>query len=224
MSKTSTNPEAMASIRSDHNLYYLILLKMLAIKLNKPGEPATRKLIRFLPFRDSSLARIFLRETELARLYFQSSPPLVFFSKPQKKYKSGDKTIFDVPESKAWDVYHVRHLEKSAGLNDKRESDYTFHALLTRDQGLIQLMDLCPLRAVAVFKDQTPIVPVPQASLQTYLSPVEAEELFSVEANQSRLERRAEVRENIKALTLEVERELAQVAEVEPRTNQEINQ
>jgi hypothetical protein len=69
---------------------------------------------------------------------FESSSMLTFFGRPQPGYKSDDKTIFDVLENMAWDLYHVRQMEWITTFNDQLESDYTFHALLTRDQGLIQ--------------------------------------------------------------------------------------
>jgi hypothetical protein len=99
----------------------------------------------FVEFYHATLSSMAAREIAVAKAYFHQGQGLRFFHRIQKK--KGD--ILDSLRNMAWDMWHVRQLEQSFAQNPPDSARYFFPALLTFDQGLIEIIDLYRLKACA---------------------------------------------------------------------------
>ena len=139
------NEIALAELNFSQQLMYCLLLKMAAIQLQAPQVSIENKIWEFLEFCDKALATIFMRETVIAQAFFTRGQKLEFFAKIQKN-KSDLLSILD---GMAWDLWHVRQLEKFMTLRPLAQARYFFPAFLTFDKRLIEVIDLYPLKALA---------------------------------------------------------------------------
>jgi hypothetical protein len=132
------------AVRHRHRVLYVELLAMVAMQLRHKNLSVERRFDKFLSFCDSELATMPLRELLLARAYFERSQSMRFFHKIQIN-------ALDVPSNlrnMAWDLNHVRQLEQNGCVSPRAHTRYFFSALLTFDKGLIEFMDLAPLKAL----------------------------------------------------------------------------
>jgi len=135
----------MSSIREKHGFMYYLLLRMCTIQLSSPKRSAQEKIFDFCKDCDENLATIFARETLIARRYFECGQAIGFFG----KIMVGGKSQLERLQGMAWDFWHVRQLELAITLKPGRDARFFFPALLTFDQGLIEMMDMYPLQACA---------------------------------------------------------------------------
>jgi hypothetical protein len=138
-------PLLLERVRFKHATMYALLLKMCAIQLARPEAAAESKIIEFCAFCDEELATLYAREILIARRYFERGQNLGFFGKIMIRGKDMLKRLHGM----AWDLWHVRWLEKAMTLKPSTENRYFFPALLTFDKSLVEVIDLYPLRAFA---------------------------------------------------------------------------
>ncbi|ALN83140.1 hypothetical protein LA76x_5038 [Lysobacter antibioticus] len=203
--------------RFQHQCFYALLLKMACIQISNPRRNSAGKIESFLDFCHTEMATMWMRETIIAQHYFDRGQGLTFFGKVQKRQQK----LFDVIRGMAWDLFHIRQLEAEMMMKPPAGARYFIPAFLTRDDGLVELMDLCPLKAIALGKTGRGPVPFfrPEASAGTALESPEIEDVisnryYSDEAISSRNIRNAEARRNLEATVAKLERQLANAAEV----------
>jgi hypothetical protein len=195
---------------------YALLLKMAVIQIRDPKRSLKKKLGDLLSFCDQDLATMHLRELVIAKEYFERGQGLGFFSRVHKNY-NGDRSLFEVLENMAWDIYHLRHLELAMGISRRPDARYFFSALLTFDKHLIELLDLCSLRAIALIGDPPWPIPFPRTDVVLFLDPGDVDTVFSAEATHSRNLRRGEANLSLPLVILELESQLAEAACIAPR-------
>lgn len=201
-----------------HQFMYGQLLKMASIQLRAPGAHLAKKKIElFIEFSDNDLATISTRETVLARAYFERGQELAFFGKVQKKKAD----VFAVLGNMAWDLWHVRQLEIAMTLKPSSHARYFFPALLTFDKGLIEVIDLYPLKACGFMEgDHEPMPFYAGDWFQLVADGPTAktalvDRFFSDEARASRDARRDTVRGRLGSIVDALEDELSEVASVQ---------
>jgi hypothetical protein len=195
---------------------YALLLKMAVIQIRDPRQSLKKKLEAFLSFCDQDLATIHLCELLIAKEFFERGQGLGFFSRVHKNY-NGDRSLFEVLENMAWDVYHIRHLELAMGIKRSPDAKYFFSALLTFDKHLIEILDLCSLRAIALIGDPPRPIPFPKADVIPFLDPGDVDTVFSAEATRFRNLRRSEASLSLPLVISELENQLAEAACIAPR-------
>ena len=126
--------------------FYALLLKMAIIQLSSPNRSTEDKLMEFLHFCDRSLATMWIRETITALHYFERGQKMNFFREVQKA-RTG---TFEAIRGMAWDLWHIRRMDLEAASPPRAGARYFIPAFLTCDVALIELIDLCPMRAIAV--------------------------------------------------------------------------
>lgn len=136
---------AMDRLSFRHQSMYVLLLKMTAIQLKSPRASLKNKLSLFLQFCNDEIASLFLRETILAKAYFEHGQKFVFFGKIQKN-KDG---ILMQLANMAWDLWHIRQMEEVMTFPPQKGARYLFPAFLTFDKKLIEVIDLCPIKSLA---------------------------------------------------------------------------
>jgi hypothetical protein len=171
---------------------------------------------RFAEFGDSVLATLGGRETALARAYFERGQNMSFFRKVQKNNADLLKTLRNM----AWDLSHVRRMELTMTAQPTSSARYFFSALLTFDKGLIEVLDLYPLKALA-FKVGS-VEPMPFFAGNWFdLIADHAEgkaafqmRYYSEESISSRNMRRSSVRGAFSTIVATLEKEVADAAEI----------
>lgn len=193
------------SIYDIYNLGYICLLKMVIIQLKQSVIDNIRKMKQFIGFCDKYLGIIPLRDTITAHKYFKEGQKFKFFSKIQK---NKDDLILNL-KNMAWDIYHIRSMENAFRSIDFKNSRYFFPALLTFDKGMIELMQLYPLRAIA-FNNEGALYPFFDGDFKQYIEESFLKEIYSFNAKASRNFRRNELREpsKIDELIISLEAEL----------------
>lgn len=136
-------PSLIDPVFHNHATMYCLLMKMCTIQLARPKAKSMSKMDEFLEFCDQRIATIFARETMLAKRYFEDGQTMPFFS----KIMIGGKQLLKRLHSMAWDLCHVRHMESMMTMRPKPGARYFFPAFLTFDKGLIDIINIYPLRA-----------------------------------------------------------------------------
>lgn len=142
-SQTTTQAQ---KFRFMQRCYYALLLKMAIIQLSSARRPPEEKVAEFFQFCHSHMASMWLRESVIATHYFERGQSLLFFGKVQKR----QQRLFEVLDGMAWDLFHMRNLEAEMMMDPSEPARYFVPAFMTRDEGLIEVMDLCPLKAIAL--------------------------------------------------------------------------
>jgi hypothetical protein len=207
----------MSEITFCHQVMYCQLLMMVLIQLREPRLSVSAKLQEYLQFLDSELATIFARETVVAHAFFTRGQKLTFFGKVQIKKPD----LFQVLDGMAWDLWHVRQLEKLMTLKPLQNARYFFPALLTFDKRFTEVIDLYPLKSCAFIEGLNEPIPFYDGSwLETITENNDkaadlAEKIYSNEAKLSRKSRRPEAKKKISEIVRKLEKNLAIVARIE---------
>ena len=178
------------------NTYYSLVLEMAMIHFYYPKLTAAQKMLKFIEFMDQELATICVRESIVAFCFFKKGTDLTFFGTIQKN----SPDILQEIRNKAWDFWHIRHIE-SLAKNPFKEARYFFPSLLTFDRRFIEIIDLCPLKAhvhieitnesMCFYDDEALNV------LNATIEASKAERYFTSEAILSRNSRRNNARKNL---------------------------
>lgn len=138
---------AFQELNTQINAYYALLLKMSIIHFTSK-KSADTKIYEFLKFTDEHISTLFLRESIFARMFFEKGNSLAFFYKVQLNTTN----LLPVLKGMAWDFHHIRSMERICSSNIFSEAQYFFPSILTFDASLSELIDLCPLKAIAYNK------------------------------------------------------------------------
>lgn len=187
-----------------HQSMYVLLLKMVAIQLRAPRASLNNKLSLFLQFCDDEIASLFLRETILAKAYFERGQKFGFFGKIQKN--KGD--ILVQLSNMAWDLWHIRQMEEVITFTPPKGARYLFPAFLTFDKKFIEVIDLCPIKSLA-YNVVNPC-PMPFYSDQSNNS-LGINHYFSEQSIESRDARRHRARSQLPGIVSRLEAEVLQL-------------
>lgn len=213
------NAAMMAGLRFAHQFSYVHLLKMVAIRLRWPKASLQQNMERFAEFGDTVLATLGGRETALARAYFERGQDMDFFRKVQKNKPD----LLEILRNMAWDLSHVRRMELAMTAQPTSSARYFFSALLTFDKGLIEVLDLYPLKALAFKVGSAEPMPFFAGDWFDLVSDSAEGKVgfqnryYSRDARASRNLRRLAVRESIDEIVASLENEVASAAEILPR-------
>jgi hypothetical protein len=211
------NSKLVSEINFNFNFEYWHLLAMISIKLDRKKSSVDEQLLDFLEICDKKIATLSLREISVAKEYFEKGQDLTFFGKVQK----GKKDLFSVVKGMAWDMWHIRQMEKNLTIRPAREARYFFPSLLTCDKRLVDVIDLYPLKACAY--DEQDSIPLPFYDGDWLQSISSSEDIkdkvyskyFSRSAVISRNSRREEVKEIIGVSVSELEKQVSCLCSVE---------
>lgn len=129
---------------------HCIILKMALIHFNYKRKSPEKKIMALLEFMDQELSAFFKRESVVAYRFFELGYNFEFFKKIQHP-TNRLATLYGM----AWDFFHIRYLEQAITQCPRFEARYLFPALLTFDKSFIEIIDLCPVRAVVYADDKT---------------------------------------------------------------------
>lgn len=128
---------------------YILLLKAICIEFTNSKKSAKNKLLDLLDFVNNKLGFIPERELQICYYYFNHDEATrKFFKKVQKN----SKDLLHIINGMAWDLVHIRLIEKEFATRPVDEVRYAIHMLLTFDNGLKDLLQINPIEQIAFYK------------------------------------------------------------------------
>ena len=120
----------------------------------------------------------------------------------------------------AWDMWHIKQMEKNLTLRPSSEARYFFPSFLTCDKRLVEIIDSYPLKACAYDEDE--LIPYPfldgdwleSITLDSDLQNEISTRFFSQSARSSRVKRREDAKRQIKESIARLERIVCKTAGV----------
>lgn len=131
----------------------LLLIYIVDIHLNRKCD-AKKKMNEFLYYCQNRFSGLPLRMIYIAYALFNKYN-LMFFKKIQKGLDK-DKLLREL-ENMAWDLYHIHSLENTNEFYSEFEKDFVVKVFLTFDRGLIEIINLKPVKAL-VYKENSDYV------------------------------------------------------------------
>lgn len=164
----------------DYPLYLLISMVRINLESNKSPNYKFSKFME-LCIKNNNMA---LRFIIIAHEYFNNKN-LKFFRKIQRGKNRHD--LLKELENMAWDLHHLTQLENPTKFYDgENERNFFLNLFLTFDQGLIDLISLCPLEALVYSVKNKTVLPIYAEGSLPALSKYHDE--FSVSKTKARID------------------------------------
>jgi len=128
-----------------YNLTYICLLKMIIIELKYRKKKWEYKLDLFLCYLNNEVGLMVHREIIIAKEYFLKGHNLGFF----KKITSNIKEPIKVIKNMAWDLFHIRNIERNQ-IAFNQNNAYFVPCFLTYDKNLAEIARLCSIKKIAI--------------------------------------------------------------------------
>ena len=208
----SKDKPAMDGLLFRHRFMYVLLLKMAAIQLKSPKATLNNKLSLFLQFCDDEIANLPLRETILAKAYFERGQKFDFFGKIQK---NKDDILVQLANM-AWDLWHIRQMEEVMTFPPLNGARYHLPALLTFDKRFIEVIDLYPMKSIAYNVVNPCLIPFYYDDWVNLFSPdqntsLDISDYFSEQSRASRKRRLHQARTQLPEIVKRLEAEILQL-------------
>lgn len=134
--------------RRQYLLYYLELLVMVDIFINKKSKTIYEKELMMVKYFHKEIGIVSDREINLAKLFFTHGTNLKFFGKIQK----GRKDIIKNLKNMAWDIFHL-HCTLSNFVQVPNKADFVIPFFVTYDKRLKDIAIIYKLKAVAFIRN-----------------------------------------------------------------------
>ncbi|ENO0518919.1 hypothetical protein ACAC16_004239 [Escherichia albertii] len=128
------------------NIVSSFLFKMILIQHIMKKESLENKLLELLHFSHYDMKTFCFRELLIAKRYFEEGDRFPFFN----KIKINGRNLLTVANGMAWDLFHIRYLEKVLAVNGENNARYFFPAILTFDKRFIDLLKMNSLKSIAI--------------------------------------------------------------------------
>lgn len=178
---------------------YCLLMKAISIEFQYSKKSISNKMKMLSDFVNEKLGVFCEREMAICYYYFgHYEETKKFFKKINKNSRDLNNTI----KGMAWDLTHVRMLERLYNFTPEDSIKFGIHPILTYDNGLKDVLKLYPVKKMAIYKDYT----IPCFKTKFYeLFPESAELLFGEDVRAQRM-KTFSIRE-IKKMIFELEKE-----------------
>lgn len=134
---------------------YILLLKAICIEFTNSKKSAQNKMLELLDFVNEELGFVAERELEVCYYYFKHHDKTKRFF---KKIQKNSNNLFDAINGMAWDLIHIRLIEREFMTTLVDDVRYAIHLLLTFDNGLKEVLQINPIEQIAFYKG----VPIPK--------------------------------------------------------------
>lgn len=125
---------------------YILLLKAICIEFTNSKKSAQNKMLELIDFVNEELGFVAERELEVCYHYFDHDDKTKkFFKKVQKN----SNHLLDIVHGMAWDLVHIRLVEKEFLTILVEDVRYAIHMLLTFDNGLKEVLKINPIEQIA---------------------------------------------------------------------------
>ena len=137
--------------KRQYKLFYLSLLVMADINLNKKNLSLYEKELMMVRYFHEKIGMISDREINLAKLFFMHGTNIRFFGKIQK----GRKDIVQNLKNMAWDIFHIHFTMNNMTIQPSHEIDFTIPFFVTYDERLKDIIPVYKLKSAAYIKHTT---------------------------------------------------------------------
>lgn len=189
----------LQGFQKQQEIMYIILMKIILI--NKERQSSKQKINELVNFMHNSIFTMFDRELTIAIKFYENQNELRFFN---KVININSKTLKHL-SNMAWDLALVRLIEQSYAIKPKKEADFFLSYFLTFDEGLAQIMDCYPLKAMLMLNKTETLQVISSVDKTKQVEKYKLEEYFSMEAHQFRNEKREKGKEKNSMLLSELE-------------------
>ncbi len=142
--------EVMRSTFQVQKALYCLLIEAALIEFQNSKKSAPNKMRMLIDFILSKFGVFSEREMIICYRYFEHDERTKkFFKKVHKDSKDLKKTL----NGMAWDLTHVRTVEKFYVLKPIETCKLAIHPILTYDNGLKEVLKLCPVKKIVVYND-----------------------------------------------------------------------
>lgn len=202
----NTDYNELKDFQQQQEIMYIILMKIIII--NKEKKSPKQKINELVSFMHNSIFTMFDRELTIAIKFYENQNELRFFN---KVININAKTLTQL-SNMAWDLALVRLLEQSYAIRPKVEADFFISYFLTFDEGLAQIIDCYPLKAILMLNKSETLQVISNVDKTKLVEKYKLEEYFSVEAHQFRNENREKGKENKRILQSDLEERIKEYA------------
>lgn len=134
---------------------YVLLLEAICIEFKNPKKSVQSKMMELIDFVNEKLGFVADRELEICYRYFNHDERTKkFFKRVQKNAKN----LLGAIDGMAWDLIHIRLLERGYMTKVVEEVTFALPLLLTYDNGLKEILQINPIEQLAFYKD----IPIPK--------------------------------------------------------------
>lgn len=152
MLKSRTYFENMIDLYDMQKNIYCLLMKAIGIEILNSKKSATNKMKMLIEFVNSELGIFCEREMAICYYYFNHDERTKkFFRKTNVNSKNVVKTI----KGMAWDLTHVRLIERLFDFKVTDTIKFGIHPMLTYDNGLKEVLKLYPIKKIAIYDGYT---------------------------------------------------------------------
>lgn len=131
------------------NSIYILLMKSICIEFKNSRKSAQNKFSELIDFINEELGFVPERELEICyRYYERDDRTKKFFKKIQKN----SKCLIDSINGMAWDLVHIRLMERQYLTTLVEDVRYAIHIFLTFDNGLKEILQINPIEQIALYK------------------------------------------------------------------------
>ena len=131
-------------------IIYVLLMKAICIEFANSKRSAKNKMMDLVDFVNEKLGILLERELQICYCYFKHDDRTAkFFRKVQKNSKELRETI----NGMAWDLTHIRSIEKDCMTILEDDITFAVHVLLTYDNGIKDILQINPVDKIALCKD-----------------------------------------------------------------------
>lgn len=127
---------------------YVLLIKAICIEFSNSKRSEKNKVLDLLDFINRKLGFVAERELEICYFYFaHHEKAKKFFKRVQKN----SPVILDTVNGMAWDLVHIRLIEKEFMTKLREDVRYAIHMFLTFDNGLKEILQINPVEKIALY-------------------------------------------------------------------------
>lgn len=142
------NNEFANYYRRQYLLYYLELLVMVDISINKKSKTIYEKELTMVKYFHEEIGIVSDRELNLAKLFFTHGTRLKFFGKIQK----GRNDIIKNLKNMAWDIFHLQYTLGNF-IHIPESADFIIPFFVTYDQRLKDISPIYKLKSIAFIRN-----------------------------------------------------------------------
>lgn len=140
--------EYMKDIYDMQEHIYCLLLKAILIEHEYSKKSADNKMKMLVEYVNNNLGVFCEREMTICYHYFNHHENTEKFF---KKTKSNSKNILNTVNGMAWDLTHIRLMERLYKFTFDGYVKFGIHPILTYDNGLKDVLKLCSVRKIAIY-------------------------------------------------------------------------
>ncbi|MBM7690303.1 hypothetical protein BCR24_03355 [Enterococcus ureilyticus] len=132
-------------------IIHCLILQVIIIK-NSSKKGIKKKVELLFDFWFNQIGIFMYREIAICYLYLKNDKKVEkFFRKIQKN----NENILGTISGMAWDLFHIRNLEKPMGSSENMDADFEMHLLATYDKGLKEILSSYPIKSISFYKSET---------------------------------------------------------------------